>query len=512
MLSSKNKFFPQHLLLDRTIACQVWIWRRRLGAITVLAFWLALIFPCHGEASEAVKTVALAAADPDDSRTNGLGDWIWTEKRLDRQTCQLWKSFEVPKDAVVVHAGLRMTVDNEYTLFLDGRELGRGSEWRELFDYDLTPLISPGRHTIAVKAYNSSSYAGMIFGLRIDLNDGKTIEVKSDQSWRIVPEGQKGWENASRPRDTWTPATVMASLGKEPWWVKPENMNAMPTLYPVRTYFWQTGWFQVTLLIICGVVISFSLRLMAQLALHKKERLLLQRERARIARDIHDDLGSRITQLVLHGEVAQSELPSESDMRGQLDRICQEARNVLSTLDEILWAVNPRRDSLNEFSSYVCAYAEEFLKPTSIQCLFDVDSEASALTLGLPLRRALLMGIKEALNNSVKYSGASELVFQIKCHGKNLMVAVQDNGKGFNLKAIRPGGTGLLNIVQRMQEQGGSCVITSQPGKGCRVEFMLTSKSARYRPLYWLLKPNRVPAQPDPNQNANEASQTNASI
>src|SRR5882762_439406 len=163
----------------------------------------------------------------------------------------------------------------------------------------------------------------------------------------------------------------------------PEAIEILPTMQPIRLYFWQTGWFQVTLFTVSVIVILFSFWLMAQLALHKKERLLLQRERARIARDIHDDLGSRMTQLVLHGEVAQSELPPESSTRSQLDRICQEARNVLSTLDEILWAVNPRRDTFTDFSAFVCGYAQEFLKPTAIQCRFDVDSETSDLLLEL---------------------------------------------------------------------------------------------------------------------------------
>src|SRR4029077_15764248 len=161
------------------------------------------------------------------------------------------------------------------------------------------------------------------------------------------------WEKAANPRETWPRATIVAGLGSDPWGETPANVNPMPTLQPIKLLFWQTGWFQVTLLSVCGLVILFSLWLMAQLTLHKKERLLLQRERARLARDIHDDLGSRMTQLVLHGEVAQSELPAESNTRWQLGRICQEAREVLSTLDEILWAVNPRRDTLNDFSSYV---------------------------------------------------------------------------------------------------------------------------------------------------------------
>jgi signal transduction histidine kinase len=455
---------------------------------------------------------ALVAADSDDSHTNGLGSWIWAAKTFDRQTCQLWRSFEVPQTASVTHAQLRMTVDNEYTLFLDGRELGRGAEWRELFDYNVTPLLSPGRHTLAVKAYNNSFLAGMLFGLRIDLSDGRTVEVKSDQDWRIVPEGAKHWERAAKPRDTWPRATIVGALGADPWWKTPANMNAMPTLQPLRLFFWQTGWFQVMLLSVCGLVILFSLWLMAQLAFHKKERLLLQRERARIARDIHDDLGSRMTQLVLHGEVAQSELPSESNTRWQLDRICQEAREALSTLDEILWAVNPRRDTLNDFSSYVCSFAEEFLKPTSIQCRLDVDLEVSAMVLALPVRRALLMAIKETLNNAVKYSGASELLLQIKCHGKKLVLVVQDNGKGFDPATIKAGRNGLANMAQRMSELGGTCVVRNEPGKGCRIEFELVLKPSRWRPFGWLWKSNQVPSSSrgSKNQPAHEGSQDHA--
>lgn len=447
--------------------------------------------------------------------TNHLGSWIWSAETFDRQTCRLWRAFEIPASNIVTHAKLLMTADNDYKFFLDGREVGRGAEWRHLYQYDLTLLLSPGKHVLAIEAFNSDAQAGVLFGLHVEMKSGRGLEIKSDSSWRIVPDGTRGWEKKTEPLNTWPVATIVAQLGGLPvgglpWWVTPEAIEILPTMQPIRIYFWQTGWFQIALLSVCGVVILISLRLAAQLALHKKERLLLQRERARIARDIHDDLGSRITQLVLHGEVAQSELSAESNVRGHLDRICQEARGVLSTLDEILWAVNPRRDALNEFSSYVCAYAEEFLKPTPIQCLFDVDSEASTLALDLPLRRALLMGIKETLNNAVKYSGASELLLQIKCSGKNLVVAVQDNGKGFDLKNVSPDGNGLFNITQRMNEQGGNCVITSQPGKGCRVEFTLTLKSTRPQPLYWLSKPGRISTPTDPDQKANEASQDHA--
>jgi len=440
------------------------------------------------------KTEA-AALEQEANPTNGLGSWIWTAKTLDRQTCQFWRSFEVPASIAVAHAQLRMTVDNEYTLLLDGRELGRGAEWRELFDYDVTPLMAPGRHTLAVVAYNSSDSAGMIFGLRIVLADGRIIDVKSDQNWRIVPDGAKGWEKADKAASTWAHATIIAPLGGAPWWKTPERVNPMPTLQPIRIYFWQTGWFQIALSSFCVLAMLVSARLLAQLAVHRKERWLLERERARIARDIHDDLGSRMTQLVLHGEVAQSELPADSGTRLQLDRICEEARGVLSTMDEILWAVNPRHDTSREFTSYVCGYAQEFLKPTQIQCLFDLAPETSAVVLDLPARRALLMAIKETLNNAAKHSGADELVLQIGWQAERLVVAVSDNGRGFDQMRVRPDRNGFANMAQRMREVGGSCVVTSRPGKGCRVEFGLPLKQSRWRTWKWIWKPARFAGQ-----------------
>ena len=417
--------------------------------------------------------------------TGGLGSWIWAEKMLDRQTCQLWRTFEIPASSPVIKARLLMTVDNEFTLFLDGRELGRGVEWRELFDFDLTPLMSPGRHVLAVRAFNASTAAGMLFGLRVVLADGRSLEVRSDETWRIVPEGSSGWERRTEAAATWPAATIQRAFGSMPYWTTPQNINVMPTLQPIKLFFWQTGAFQITLLIICGIVILISLRLMARLALHQKEHWLLQQERARIARDIHDDIGSRMTQLVLHGEVAQSDLPADSHMRLQLDRICEEARGLLSSMDEILWAVNPRRDTLRDFASYVCGYAQEFLKATPIQCLFEVDPELTAASFDLPLRRSLLMAIKETLNNAVKHSKATELQLKIYWRGQRLFVVVQDNGRGFDPVKVRPGRNGLANIAQRMEEMGGSCVITSQPGRGCRIEFGVPLVHLRRYPWTW---------------------------
>jgi signal transduction histidine kinase len=414
-----------------------------------------------------------------------VGSWIWGARIVEGEACRFWRAFDIPPDQNVTSARLLVTADNEFTVYLDGRQLGHGAEWRELFDYNLILLMSPGRHVLAVEAMNPSGPAGMLLGLRIELANGQRIEIKSDQNWRIVPEEFKSWKEIARPSSAWPAATVVGKLGAQPWWTEPVRINAMLTPAPIKIFFWQTLWFQIGFFTVCGVIGVTIFLLAAQLALHRKERWLLQRERARIARDVHDDIGSRMTHLVLNGEVAQDGMPADSKARAQLEQICEDARGVLSSIDEILWALNPRRDTLQDFADYVCDYTQKFLAPTAIECVFEVDPSTLNAAADLPLRRSLLMAIKETLHNAVKYSGATELRLQIRRHRQNLIVVVEDNGKGFDMASIEPGRHGLGNMSKRMRELGGSCHLSSQPGKGCRIELCIPLRQPRRFPLPW---------------------------
>ncbi|MCY2924796.1 MAG: ATP-binding protein, partial [Planctomycetota bacterium] len=267
---------------------------------------------------------------------------------------------------------------------------------------------------------------------------------------------------------------------------EPAFVNVLVARPPSKVFFWQTTWFQVTFLTLSGVLLLTIFALVAQLALHQKERWLLQRERARIAMDVHDDIGSRITQLVLNGEDAQEALPGDSKLRLQLGEIWDEAREVLSSIDEILWALNPRLDTLRDFANYICDYAHKFLEPSGIECVFEVDPRMQLAVADLPLRRSLLMAIKETLNNTVKHSGATELRLKIERQRQILVVVVQDNGHGFDPAAIPPGRHGLGNLSRRLHELGGSCHLSSQPGKGCRIELRIPL--ARPRRFSWFRK------------------------
>jgi len=457
------------------------IWRFRCAAGN---FILPIIFlvPCLSvglAASERVNPQIPEVSIPYFNATNGIGSWIWASNVFDSQTCQFWKTFEIPHSSSVTNARLVMTADDEFTVYLDGRELGHGVDWRELFSFDVTPILTTGEHVLAIRAYNSFSYGGVVFKLEVRLTDGRVVIVKSDKTWRIVPNSVTHWETRTTAANNWDPATIKAAMGGDPWSLCPVTVVGMPTLQPIRLAFWQTVWFQITVLSLFGLLILFSLRLMAQLALHRNERLLLQQERTRIAREIHDDIGSKMTQLVLHGEVAQRDLSDSLATQLQLAEICEESRSVLAAMDEILWAVNPQRDTLRDFASYVCKYAEEFLKVTRIQCLFEVSPEMPAVAFNLALRRSLLMAIKETLNNAVKYSEATELYLRIQWEDEILSVVVRDNGKGVDLNLVDPDRHGMTNMKQRMSELGGTCQIVSEPGKGCRVEFNIPLKRPR---------------------------------
>jgi signal transduction histidine kinase len=231
----------------------------------------------------------------------------------------------------------------------------------------------------------------------------------------------------------------------------------------------------------------------------------MQSERTRIARDIHDDLGAQLTQLLLLGEVARREHPEDSIACTQFERICGLARELSAGMDEVVWAVNARRDTLRDFVNYVCKYAQTFLNSTGIRCRLDVEPDLPATEFDLPLRRNLFLAIKEALNNAAKYSSAAELFLRIYRADGLLLVIVEDNGIGFDPATLAGERNGMANMAQRLSEISGACVLWSEPGAGCRIAFSVPLEHRRrYSWRDWL----RLRPRPRPCMAINEVQTT----
>jgi signal transduction histidine kinase len=427
------------------------------------------------------------ATVPSDAK-EGLGAWIWADKTYDHQICRLWKDLEIPGGAKVTQARLRIAVDDGYQLYLDGRELAQGANWRSITEYDLTLLLTPGRHVLAINAFNDYFSGGIILNLRIELSNGRILDFKSDDTWKVVPEGVRNWEKLKRAQPDWLAAILITP---HPLWTQnwPDDYVRVPAFQPLVIPFWQQRWFYVVVFSFCGVLVLVCGGLLAQLLIQNQEQQLLDLERSRIARDIHDDVGTRLTKLVLQGELAQSKLPADSPVGQQFDRICEGLRDVLGAMDEVLWAVNPRHDTLANFIAHICDYTQGFLQNTNMQCLLDVEHDLPPLNFDLPLRRSLFLVVKEALNNVAKHSGASQVQFGIHRSGPRLVVVVEDNGCGFDLNQVKRDRNGLTNFSERMKDAGGECRIVTRPGGGCRVEF--TIPLARRQSRSWFFRRRR---------------------
>ncbi len=422
--------------------------------------------------------------------TNGLGCWIWDKQTLDKQTIHLWKSFNIPQSNPATHADLRISADNAFRVWMDGQEIGNGSDWRTLSIYELSGQLNPGTHVLAVEGFNDCDKAGVIVGMQVTLANGEILNVQSDKSWRVVPVSVSDWRTVTQPMPDWPSATFIANLRQPPWWGSPKAVAHVVESLPEPVPLWRTPRFQFTLFAVCGVFIVTGLYLLMQLVIQSKTHWFLQIERDRIARDIHDDLGSKITQLVLTGEASQIQSDPHSQGNAKAEPIlqmCDGARDILTTIDEIIWIVNSQHNTLNDFAIHVCKYTERFLESTPIRFRFDVDYELPPKTLPQLARRNLFLAVKEALNNAVKHSHATELTVHIKLEGSTFVVIVRDNGIGFDYAQISRERHGLNNMMLRMKEVDGVSSITSRPGEGCEVSLSFLLKKSGLRHL--LFKP-----------------------
>jgi signal transduction histidine kinase len=403
----------------------------------------------------------------------GLGNWIWTTNLAERQSCRLWRSFAIPPNDQVVRAVLRMTADNSYTAYLDGQEIGRGGDANSLAEYDLTWLMTPGHHVLAVEAFNDTMDAGMIAGLKIKLGSGKTIEILSDPSWRVASNKDPRWKTRAYPDPGWGVAQVVGYGGRA-WWQRPTKITQVPPVPPQVVHLWQEGWVLVVLLLVCLAALVLWMKQEMKLTLQKRANQLLERERARIARDMHDDLGSGLTQLTLLGELLLRE-PSQQDgaSRRRLEELCRKARGLLRSMDEMVWAVNPRRDTVKDFAAFVSEFAQEYLGATSIRCRQEMAEELPAIPMDLPQRRNLLLAVKEAIRNSARHSGATEMHLKLSLEENTLKVVIWDNGRGFSPTDTRIGSNGMVNMKQRLADICGNFILDTAPGQGCRITFLL---------------------------------------
>jgi signal transduction histidine kinase len=255
------------------------------------------------------------------------------------------------------------------------------------------------------------------------------------------------------------------------------NLSEATLAFTVLPFFWQTLWFRAAIVLASLGLVGLTALLVTraryrrQLELAERQRGI-ERERARIAQDIHDDLGSSLTRIILLSQSARGDLDSPELAASDLDRIYETARNLTRSLDEIVWAVNPRHDTLDSLATYLGKFAQDFLGAADIRCRLDLPVSLPSWPLSAETRHNVFLAFKESLNNTVKHAQATEVRVSLALEASAFTLALEDNGKGFDTSAKNADtDDGLRNMRKRLAEIGGSCEIKSEPGNGTQIRF-----------------------------------------
>jgi ligand-binding sensor domain-containing protein/signal transduction histidine kinase len=224
----------------------------------------------------------------------------------------------------------------------------------------------------------------------------------------------------------------------------------------VKPWFWQTWWFRTAgILCLIGIVVGIvryisTQKLKRQVQLHKQHEEL-EHERARIARDLHDQLGANLTQVALLGEMAQEDKNSPGEIELHAQQISHTARETTRSLDEIVWAVNPSNDTLEGLANYACKYAQEYLALAGLRYRAEVPAHLPATEIPPEVRHNVFLAFKESVNNVVKHAHASEAWIRLRLSPEKFILEIEDNGRG--LGGMDPKAAQMRNGMRNMRKR-----------------------------------------------------------
>jgi len=381
-------------------------------------------------------------------------------------------------------------------IFVDGKPFGNGNHPADRAknpsaDISRNELlrILPGRHQFDFH-YTALSFAApdkVRFRYRLEGLDEGWVEADGKRSAHYGP---------LRPGDYCF--QVIACNNDGVW-----NDAGATISFRVLPHFWETLWFDCLVSVfLAGIALGTGRFAMMRKLRRKLEQLkqqqAIEHERERIAKDIHDDLGAGLTQIMLQSSLARR--GSQEQSEAHLDQISGTARELVGAMDEIVWAIDPENDTLDGLVTYIGKFVEEYVTQAGLRCRLDLPPELPHLVLSAEARHNLYLAIKEALNNAVKHAQASEISFALKLQTSSFTLLVKDDGRGFipGATGTSPAdslrissGHGLRHLASRLEKIGGTSTIRSVPGQGTEVELTIMIQGDRHtsRNSDWKIDP-----------------------
>ena len=343
-------------------------------------------------------------------------------------------------------------------------EKNMGEDIRDLSVANLKLHLPPGHRRIEFdfSAFSFQAPENVQFRYQLKPLDDDWVEAGADRQagYAQLSSGDYRFEVTACNNDgEWNPEVAQVDLTVSP-------------------FFWQSWWFRLVVVAaftasVIAVVRYVSFRRLQQELRVLAQQAALQRERARIAKDIHDDLGADLTQIAFLGELVHQDRGEPEKVAERIGKISSTARQAIKSLDEIVWAVNPRNDTLAHLIDYAGQFALDYLRLAGIRCRLDFPAESPSRELSTDLRHNLFLAIKESLHNIVKHAGATEVRVRVGLQEDALEVVIEDNGRGFENTPEDALADGLRNMKQRMADIGGDFRVESQPGRGTKINLRL---------------------------------------
>jgi ligand-binding sensor domain-containing protein/signal transduction histidine kinase len=248
----------------------------------------------------------------------------------------------------------------------------------------------------------------------------------------------------------------------------------------VQPQFWQTGGFRAAVILgflgLVAIVVRYlsTQKLQRQLQALKQQEAL-EKERSRIARDLHDQLGANLTQVALLGELAEADRHSPAQVVSHAQQISQTARDTTHSLDEIVWAVNPSNDTLDGLITYACKYAQEYLTLAGLRYRAEVPPQLPAAVIPPEVRHNVFLAFKEAVNNVVKHAQATEARIRLHWRTDHFILEIEDDGRGLTSPDTSAARTrnGLRNMRKRMEDVHGEFSISGGAKGGTLVRLVV---------------------------------------
>ena len=336
-----------------------------------------------------------------------------------------------------------------------------------LFDKPVT------NHALAVLDANVQSFGewATLIPLHDNVKSGDTLDLMWREMFSVGAGGQHSCSYARVPPGRY----VFKVRAEAP--LEGPALGEISLLVEVAKPFWQSLWFIALFFLAVSGGVVWSVRLVMRRRWERQiERLEwqkdLERDRTRIARDIHDDVGSSLTRIGLLSDVIAREVSPESKIALAVEEIGQTARSMTHKMSEIVWAINPHYDTVEGLAGFVGRFAQSFLEVAGIRCRLDVPLDLSGLAMSAEVRHNLFLVLKECLHNVTKHAAASVVEVSLLVDESLLVLSVKDDGRGFAVDQVSFG-NGLSNMTARMSALGGSCKIISKPGGGTTVSLSL---------------------------------------